>query len=670
MKVSTTWIALAFLLLALIGVGWVSAQAMVSTLLDSVVALLLLGPAVLGGLWLVPLLGLGKMPHRWHLLLGASLGIGALSLWILLLGMAGLLDRSFWVVILGAAGVAGVLRLRQLGRSHHLVDTQSVSSTGESSSHWRWLLFITLPFLVLGLLAASAAPGFLWAEEGYGYDVLEYHLQVPKEYFQAGKIEYLPHNVYANFPSNVEMHSLLAMIMLDDSADVGTVVHTLHLWLACLTVFAAWVAGREWSPKAGVICAASIGTLGWLPYLSGVAYVEHGLLFFSMTCVATLLKAMSCEQIRDTKRWLITAGVLGGLAAGCKYTGLAMVIAPLAFTVFFLTKRTVMGRLKHTAAFLLPALIATSPWLIKNQIHTGNPIFPLMNSVFHGAPDGWGESQTLHWDRSHRLKPEEQTLGFRLNALWHRVLWDHDHRFGPAIFMVAILGLLTRRLGRCDGLLLLLLIMQVAVWLWMTHLFSRFAIVLTIPLALLCGRAMLNRRSVMVTNSLILLMIAGAGWNLTHQVKRFRAEYPGAVPAELMYGGLLPGREYYQTVNEELPDDARILLIGDAQAFYFQREVDYHVCFNRSPFFELIVQGSDGQSIATWLHQQGYTHLLVNFSELNRIANTYGFTPAVTPQQVAQTLKILTRHGLELSKSYSLPNRDQRYVELYTIKTR
>ena len=48
------------------------------------------------------------------------------------------------------------------------------------------------------------------------FDVLEYHIQGPKEYFQAGRITFLPHNVYTNMPFGVEMLHLIGMEVLDD----------------------------------------------------------------------------------------------------------------------------------------------------------------------------------------------------------------------------------------------------------------------------------------------------------------------------------------------------------------------------------------------------------------------------------------------------------------------
>ena len=48
------------------------------------------------------------------------------------------------------------------------------------------------------------------------FDAIEYHLQGPKEYYQAGRIAFLPHNVYTSMPFGVEMLHLLGMEVLDD----------------------------------------------------------------------------------------------------------------------------------------------------------------------------------------------------------------------------------------------------------------------------------------------------------------------------------------------------------------------------------------------------------------------------------------------------------------------
>ena len=72
----------------------------------------------------------------------------------------------------------------------------------------------------------------LWAEEAGGYDVLEYHLGGPKEFFDAGRISFLRHNVYSNFPFNAEMLYLVSMILSGGAYEGIFVAKLVNVWLA------------------------------------------------------------------------------------------------------------------------------------------------------------------------------------------------------------------------------------------------------------------------------------------------------------------------------------------------------------------------------------------------------------------------------------------------------
>jgi len=52
----------------------------------------------------------------------------------------------------------------------------------------------TVPTIAIVILAACSAPGWLWATEFGGYDVLSYHLQLPREWYDAGRIVPLDHS--------------------------------------------------------------------------------------------------------------------------------------------------------------------------------------------------------------------------------------------------------------------------------------------------------------------------------------------------------------------------------------------------------------------------------------------------------------------------------------------
>lgn len=662
-------LALVGMVLALAGVGLVSTFALVSVLIDGLAAAMVLLPAALAGIAIVPWLGLGEMPKRWHYLIGAGLGIGLTALLVLLLGLAGLLDRRLWIGIIMIFAVAGVLGLRRVS---HPTGTPPPRTDSAGRFMFLWLL-VVVP-VVLAAVAAAHAPGLLWREEGFGYDVLEYHLQLPKEYHQAGQIAYVPHNVYANFPANVEMLYLLAMVVLEDEVGTGITANMIHLGLAMLTVFAAWVAGRTWSPRAGVVAAVTMATAGWLSYLSGLAYVENGMLFFGMTAAAMACRSCAAldasEGNGDTSsaantriRWMLVAGAMAGLSCGCKYTAVPMIAVPLAVMVWLAPRASGSIRVRHTAAFALGCAITFSPWLVKNQLMTGNPVFPLANSVFHAAPPGWDHEATLRWDRGHSPQADQQGLIAKGRLLWAHVLWDKYHRLGPTVFVLGLGGLWARRRDRIDHLLVLMVVVQLGVWLLATHLYARFAVVLLIPLALLAGRSMMNARSAHRDRWIVVLLLLGSGWNTAYAAALQRRESVGGAPPSLIAGGQLPGFEYYGVVNRELPPDAKILLIGDARAFYFERPVDYFVVFNRNPFIDALRRAEDDRDIIDWLTERQYLYVLVNWSEVTRLRETYGFAEEITPQRFEQ----LTASGLALVRRFEHPTADKPYVSLYRV---
>jgi hypothetical protein len=109
----------------------------------------------------------------------------------------------------------------------------------------------------------------------------------------------------------------------------------------------------------------------------------------------------------------------------------------------------------------------------------------------------------------------------------------------------------------------------------------------------------------------------------------------------------------------------RVILLGDATPLYFSasplatRGVIYHTVWDRSPLGLAIEQAPTQPARWTALLQDAIrqresltqknaespfipaTHVLVNFSELNRYWSTYGYDPAVTPQALVAWLRTL-----------------------------
>lgn len=682
-------IALLFVALTLLSIGTISFYALLVVILDGVRAAVVLAPWALAGLWIIPVLRLGGMPLRWHLLIGGALGLGAASILALVLGSLGLLQRGTWIIILSAAFVAGLSRLALLLNAAYLRGKVNAPRKPGPPVAWRGVLLLLAPFATMALLAATTPLGLIWREEGFGYDILEYHLQAPKEYLLNGRISYLPHNVYGSFPLNVEMFYLLAMVLHSDILEVPTIANLIHLAFGVLTLFAAWVAGRQWSQEAGIIAAVLTGITGWLVYLSGLAYVENGVLFFGMTAAACIFRAYAparlkagvspiglpansnCEGtashsgtvsgVRQSNlKWVLIAGLLAGFSAGCKYTGAAFIVLPLGVAIFVFGRGSIRVRLMHTLIFSVGALASIAPWMIRNLADTGNPVFPLANAIFEGTPPNWAEQETTHWDGAHRPKPGEATLGGRLAALLNHTVLDPHQRFNTAAVLLAAFGLLWRRLEKIDAALLSMLLIQVGLWLAVTHLYARFLVPVLIPAVLLAGRAWSAEGPVLIRRGMIVVLAAAAAWHAYFSGRLMAREWPGALPASAIYDGEIGVYEYFDWVND-LPPDSKVLLIGEARPFYFRRSVDYWTAFNRNPFLEELkfriddqnerapaegASSSLGQALLEWLRARGYTHLLVNWSEVYRLTRTYQFSPPVAEEHVQQAIHGMRRAGL------------------------
>jgi hypothetical protein len=205
--------------------------------------------------------------------------------------------------------------------------------------------------------------------------------------------------------------------------------------------------------------------------------------------------------------------------------------------------------------------------------------------------------------------------------------------------------------------------MQIGVWLFATHLYARFAVVLLIPLALLAGRAVFDGLPERRWRAVAGLLVVGSIWNFLHAARLCREEAAHTVPAFWFYTGTLPDYEHYGVVNNDLPEESKVLLVGDARGFYYQRRVDYTVVFNESPFAEAIRTAEVPSGVVQWLRDRRYTHVLVHWGEVERLRATYGFSPLVTPELFDR----LCASGLERVRVMHRPGTGAPYAELLAV---
>jgi hypothetical protein len=326
-------------------------------------------------------------------IVAASLGLGAMVAGRLItrrdvLGMLFALGVGLWflavlVLVTGAASIAKVpytfltLACWLLPAPRKFVGDFYVST--ECTDSWAKLMLACILLAAALNLAGALAPPF-------EYDELEYHLGALADYQRAGRIVFLPHNFYSNMPQLAEMLYLLARTTTSDIA--AKLLHWLFGLLAAAAVYG--IAQRLWSKSAGLTAAALFYCTPFMQELGQTARIDLATAFFATLAFGALVLWVEEEEKRDLL-WLSALGVGGAVAT--KWPALAVVLFPAAAGLVFRRKYRLL------AGFCLVTVAMVAPWLVKNWLLTGNPVYPLLYRWFPNPH--WSAGQALVFSERH-----------------------------------------------------------------------------------------------------------------------------------------------------------------------------------------------------------------------------------------------------------------------------
>jgi hypothetical protein len=589
-----------------------------------------LGELILGGLRLSDQVGKAT-----RLALDYGLGAAGLGVLTLLAGRLGLLGPWTFRITLGLIAVAGLAR-SGLWRLRPASLTRQDVLGG----------LLVAPFLLIMLLGAMLP--------AVDFDVLEYHLQAPKEYFRVGRIAFLPHNVYTNMPFGVEMLHLAAMEAMGDWWWGGLAGQLLvALFAPAAAVLVAATADAIGGRRAGWLAAIVYLSTPWIYRLAVIAYVEGPLCFYHAALVWAAIRLVDDPGLSRWRWWLLL-GLLAGGAMACKYPALISAVIP--FGVLGLAASFRSRSPRPVLAYALGWAVVMTPWLAKNVLDTGNPVYPLGYRVF-GARQ-WDEAREVQWVRAHGPKEASwKALGDALVDVAGRSDWQSSLylAFAPLAFV---------RKGPRH------LILAVAVyaaylfatWWLLTHRLDRFWLPLLPCLAVLAGLGAdwSDRLSWRILRGFLLAVAllcnfldcstALTGLNeWTGDLAFLRRDLPARLNPPLA------------AIDRDLPPGAVVLLVGQAAVFHVGHPVLYNTVFNPETI-ELLARGQTAAEFRRTLRDGGITHVYVDWKEIRRHRDPagYGFTDFVTPKRFRDWVAA----GVLAGPMRVLPHYD---VELYSV---
>lgn len=611
---------------------------------------------------------------RWTLELGAGFTL-TLSL-THGLGILGLLNPlSAWIVVgIGLALLVLSLHERQ-DRIHEWTRTLTLNPID--------LLFFVGAGAILAL--SCNPPGSLWDSEFGNYDSLSYHLELPRQWLELGRITPLDTNVYSYLPSYMESSTVhLAHLALaphtDPSGlsgivtDHGRIAISAQLLSALVTIGAAIVSGslaRTVLDHLGTNNATSTNAsrlvralVLWTPWMLVV-----GSLTYNESAVVLLIGCASClaltPNVSVTQRAIWCALISAG-ACSCKPTALVLGVPIVGVALLSATKPKHWVRVVLLGSLL--GALTLAPWLIRNTIASGNPIFPMGASIFGEGP--WTSAQHARYTSAHTFagSPLDRisALVLPMDGRFHierfrgytNLQWGILAALG---FASTLLALIPTRTRRAALLTLVTLSITTLAWLSLTHLQSRFLIP-TIP-ALGAGvalgfAALALRVPPKPAQTLALLMVLASitmsVWNTSTQ----RNSAPNALlPLGVgAFTGQLTSPDleeafWWSGVNATADDDSAILLLGDATPLYVRSPVIASTTYDSSLIAQIMTE-HPGRPRA-WIDELRANNIgwiVINTSELDRFRDSEWIDPILTQDRVNDLMRELwppARHWTE-----------------------
>lgn len=570
------------------------------------------------------LLQAGEIPVLERSALQFALGLGMIGFAWLAAGLLSLYRYPLAVLVL----LAGVILLRRdvLG---WFSGYGAMKYAWQHAARLEKLLAAATAILLLYQLFVALAPPVKW-------DALTYHLQLPRLYINEGRFFFTPDNPYWGHPQLVEM--LYTFAMSTHRAETAALLG----WSAGV-IFLAGLYGFTNTQLSRLRGAPVSGTAGWIAvtgvvagatfrYLLGWSYAD---LFSALFGLAALAAFFECIAWRSAG-WFLWAAVFCGLALGTKWTAGVLVLG--IFGAALLYRRQAGISFKTVLAGGGIVLLMVLPWLGKNLLFTGSPLYPYFfgtayydatrTAAFNQAPaavDGW----------MHILAP------FTITWAGLDTMAGFSTDIGPLLLLFAVPGLVVYRgdlRTRTAAILLAICLAAIAIgglryeYLLQTRLYYA-----ALPaFAAACGwgwdwlqsQVLQQVRLRRIFSAVILLVIALVFWQESYDTARL-------APAGVFLGTQSRQQYLENTIGytiiamqklETLPQDARILMLWEPRGLYAPLNARPDLWIDRWQT-DRRAYGSAEAVLQHWKNE-GYTHLLVLQKGLELIQPSEGQAPS------------------------------------------
>ena len=538
----------------------------------------------------------------WHdqaerLLFGVSVGLVLATYALMAVGAVGLLRSK--VILIGMI-VGTALGAWEVDRSRRawLAARRARPPRGRARTETAWTVLLVAGIAVACYIALLGALG-----PEVQFDARHYHLGPAVHYADAHRFYNMLTTTSYNLFAITHYQQVLYTGLISIS---GLIAAKLLHWVdVVLTVGAIIVLCRVHfrSLRLGHVAALIYVTI---PVVAWSASTGGNDVPTSLYIVLAVHAYLSWRRDR-TWGWLVLIGACLGYGFGVKFfTGFAVPVLVIAVVGTSLhghirgwTAADVWRATKNVCVVGLGGLVAATPYFVRETAMTGNPMFPLMNSVFYDPKNFYSSDvQRAIW----ALRGAHRTVWGFLSLPWDSVAHNDHYRtiVGP-LFLLVIpvfvlgVGVLVRRIDFELKFLAIVSVGWTALWFWsgafefryMQTIFPLLAIVVAYPLVVAQWPGIAGK---VLKVTLLVLVAAGTLLNTQFFVpfQRHSATSFGraVIPWSFLYGNTTQRQITYDYMpvedflNKTVPPGIKVL--DNAQLFLLDAYIkpDIYVHFS------------------------------------------------------------------------------------------
>ncbi|OGS20347.1 MAG: hypothetical protein A3J83_02115 [Elusimicrobia bacterium RIFOXYA2_FULL_40_6] len=550
-----------------------------------------------------------------NIIFSIGFGIFAIIYGAFFIGLAGGLYKQFFAIIFIALGIFGLLELKKFHAKYKAI--VQLKPKKEEFSFINFLLIIVLFITGLVTLVTALTPETF-------YDSTQYHLGVPLIWIQNHRICEIPTIQQSYYQMN--MHILYVISILLKYAGLSKLLNFSFGLLSCAIIYIS--TRKYFSKKSGLLAVSLFYALPIVMFVSSRTCIELPMTFFELLGLLAIFNWINSKN----DRWFFAAAIFSGMAMGSKLTSIFGVIS-LCFAVvmyyIIYRRQEILHLLKIGSIFLLICFALCVPWLLKNYVLVGNPIYPFKLDLEHFQVQQVSKNSVNSYiDQA----PIPLTVKNIVTVPWNMTMGKYQESFSGMAFLLLLPFLFFfKKTNNLAKMIFFYCIPYYLLWIVIGRCYLRFLITPLAFLSIVMAYYVIEAAISSILKNIIvfiLLIIFGANIFLYMSSQKMSQNPLGVVlgmQSKMEY--LFSSRPsypspYYKVIdwaNNNLPQDAKIAFFGETRPYWAQRNVLTHSAGDFNQVIMWCKEVNSAEELREKLAKEKITHILFNAPEGRRL---------------------------------------------------